>query len=519
MPADNRIDAAYEVERLLAFAVRKRIIEDQDVMYCRNQLLEELRLEEPYAGAVPAEALSSASEVLERLLDYAADAGILEENTATHRDLFDTRLMGCLMPRPSEVVREFRRLSETQGIQAATERFYNLSIDAGYIRMDRIRRNMYWNTATEYGELEMTVNLSKPEKDPREIALLKNAPSVAYPKCLLCADNVGYAGRINHPARQTLRVIPLTLDNEPWYFQYSPYLYYNEHCIVLNGRHVPMTISERTFRRLFDAIEQLPHYFVGSNADLPIVGGSILNHDHFQGGRHVFPEERAAVVRTFTHPEFADVRAGIVKWPMSVVRLSSTDREQLEASASAMLTAWRAYSDESAGIIARSGDTPHNTITPIARRAQDGAFELDLVLRNNRTSGEHPEGIFHPHRERHHIKKENIGLIEVMGLAVLPGRLKDELSEIAGLLTGRSEEDGWRRQESQPLYKHREWIARLLAEHGTAMEEAAAWQLLQDEVGRIFLDVLSDAGVYKQDAEGQAAFAAFLRAAGFRETE
>ncbi|MCI3923078.1 UDP-glucose--hexose-1-phosphate uridylyltransferase [Paenibacillus sp. TRM 82003] len=512
----NTIDAAYEVERLLAYAVRKALIDKFDVTYCRNALLELLAVEEPYAGDPPNEALDAPTEILERLLDDAAARGVVAENTLTHRDLFDTRLMGVLTPRPSEVVREFRRLASGEGVQAATDRFYALSIDSAYIRMDRIRRNLYWRAATDYGELEITVNLSKPEKDPKEIALLKNAPSVAYPKCLLCADNVGYAGRINHPARQNLRVLPLTLDDEEWFFQYSPYVYYNEHSIVFHGKHVPMTISANTFHRLLDFLEQFPHYFIGSNADLPIVGGSILNHDHFQGGRHAFPEEKAPVTRTFAHPECPDVRAGIVRWPMSVVRLVSHNRTQLQKAASAMLDAWRAYSDESVGVRAFTGETPHNTITPIARMTANGEYELDLVLRNNRTDGEHPEGIYHPHRELHHVKKENIGLIEVMGLAVLPGRLKDELSAIAELLTGASTDDAWSTDESHALHKHADWIRRLLAEHGASMPPADAERLLQDEIGRIFLTVLTHAGVYKQDESGQRAFAAFLQSIGYR---
>lgn len=560
--APGAAEAAYEVERLLAFALQRGWIEPYDAAYARNSLLDLLRLQEPYGGggaqghaqlhervqpheraqlheharpnvqphsSALAPAPESAEEPLSRLLDYAAAAGILEADTLTHRDLFDTRLMGCLLPRPSETVRRFRDITERDGVKAATDWFYALSIDSDYIRMNRIRRNLYWLAATEFGELEITVNLSKPEKDPREIAMLKNAPSSSYPKCLLCADNVGYAGRLNHPARQTLRVIPVTIGGEEWFFQYSPYVYYNEHCIVLSGEHVPMRVTERTFERLFDFLDAFPHYFIGSNADLPIVGGSILNHDHFQGGRHVFPEEKAPVTKTFVHPDRPDVRAGIVKWPMSVVRLRSRSRESLSRAAVEMLEAWRAYSDESVDVRAFTGDTPHNTITPIARFAGDGSgeYELDLVLRNNRTSEEHPEGIFHPHRDLHHVKKENIGLIEVMGLAVLPGRLKDELAAIRDLLTGRSQDGGWRSgigsgasgngaAGEHPLAKHAPWIERLLATHGTNLAEDKAEALLRDEVGRIFLRVLSDAGVFKQDDKGQAAFAAFLASVGYR---
>lgn len=521
----SAVDAAYEVDRLLQFALAKRLIEPVDVAYARNALLELLALAEPHGGPAPAPAdvPEAPEDPLDRLLDYAAAAGLLEADTLTHRDLFDTRLMGCLTPRPSEVAREFRAIAASEGVRAATDRFYQLSIDSAYIRMDRIRRNLYWRTPTDFGELEITVNLSKPEKDPREIALLRNAPVASYPKCVLCADNVGYAGRLNHPARQTLRVIPVELDGEGWHFQYSPYVYYNEHCIVLHGEHVPMRISDRTFDRLFDFLDAFPHYFIGSNADLPIVGGSILNHDHFQGGRHVFPEEQAVIARSFAHPELPDVQAGIVKWPMSVVRLVSSSRAQLRQAAVAMLAAWRAYSDESVGVHAFTADTPHNTITPIARMTAVGEYELDLVLRNNRTSDEHPEGIFHPHRDLHHVKKENIGLIEVMGLAVLPGRLKEELAGIAALLTGESRDDGWRSDPAHPLAKHADWIARLLAaygagaeEGGAALSEAEAETLLQGEVGRIFLRVLSDAGVFKQDEQGQAAFAAFLASMGYK---
>jgi len=511
----SRADAAYEVERLLRYGVQKRLLESYDIAFARNALLETLRLPEPYEGPVPEEALSEPYEPLSRLADYAAAEGLLEADTFTHRDLFETRLMGFLTPRPSEVVREFRGIEAAEGVEAATDRFYAMSIDSSYIRMDRIRKNLYWRTPTEFGDLEITVNLTRPEKDPHEIALLKSAPSVAYPKCLLCADNVGYPGRFNHPARQNLRVLPLTIGGEDWHFQYSPYVYYNEHCIVFHGRHVPMQISDQTFERLLDFLDRFPHYFVGSNADLPIVGGSILNHDHFQGGRHVFPEERAPLTRTFANPAFPDVRAGLVRWPMSVVRLSSPNRAQLHAAASSMLAAWRGYSDESVGVLAFTGDTPHNTITPIARRKPDGAYELDLVLRNNRASDEHPEGIFHPHRELHHVKKENIGLIEVMGLAVLPGRLKDELGGIAALLTGRAADRGWETDEEHPLHKHADWIRGLIAAHGTSLGEGEAERLLQDEVGRIFLQVLTHAGVFKQDAQGQAAFAAFLQSIGY----
>ncbi|WP_274365435.1 UDP-glucose--hexose-1-phosphate uridylyltransferase [Paenibacillus thermotolerans] len=510
-------NAAYEVERLLQYALKKDLIEPIDIIPSRNALLDILRLPEPYEGEPPdsLETPELPAGILERLLDYALEAGILEENTGTHRELFDTRLMGCLMPRASEVVRRFGQTAANAGIVQATDDFYRLAIDSGYIRMDRIRNNLYWRTETEYGELEITVNLSKPEKDPREIALLRNAPAASYPKCLLCADNVGYAGRLNHPARQNLRVIPLQLDGEDWFLQYSPYVYYNEHSIVFHGKHVPMKISGQTFVRLLDFLDRFPHYFIGSNADLPIVGGSILNHDHFQGGRHVFPEEKAPVERSFTHPDFPDVRAGIVKWPMSIVRIASWDREQALRLAVMLLARWRAYSDPSVDVHAFTGETPHNTITPIARMTADGEYELDLVLRNNLTSEEHPEGIYHPHRYLHHIKKENIGLIEVMGLAVLPGRLKEEMSGLAEVLTGARKLEDVVSDDSGPLYKHAAWIEAIAAQHGTSMRAEEAEALLRDEVGRKFMEVLTCAGVFKRDEAGQRAFDRFLFSAGF----
>ncbi|UUZ82323.1 UDP-glucose--hexose-1-phosphate uridylyltransferase [Paenibacillus sp. P26] len=377
-----------------------------------------------------------------RLLDYAAETGLLEENTTTLRDLLEARIMGMLMPRESELVRRFWTTAKTEGAERATDDFYRLCIDSNYIPMARIRKNLYWLAPTEYGELEITVNLSKPEKDPKEIAMLRSAPQSHYPKCLLCIENVGYAGRLNHPARQNLRVIPLELSGDPWFFQYSPYVYYNEHSIIFDREHRPMTISKDSFGRSLDFIDQFPHYFIGSNADLPIVGGSILNHDHFQGGRHVFPMEKAPVEESFSHPDYPGLKLGIVKWPMSVIRISSHSRTQLLKVAGDILDVWKQHSDPENEIYAfteRDGvRTPHHTITPIARNNATGEYEMDLVLRDNRTSDEFPDGIFHPHPELHHIKKENIGLIEVMGLAILPGRLKGELEQIARRLPART---------------------------------------------------------------------------------
>ena len=512
--------AALTIERLLQFAMQNGLIEQLDVYTSRNALLDLFGLAEPYQGEVPTEKLSSPVVLLEELLDAAFEAGLLEENTTTYRDLLDARIMGLLMPRPSEVVHQFWNTAKTTSVEAATDYFYKQSIDSNYIRMDRIQKNAYWLAETTYGDLEITINLSKPEKDPKEIALLKTLPQSSYPLCLLCADNLGYAGRVNHPARQNLRVIPLELDGEKWYFQYSPYVYYNEHSIIFHEKHIPMKTTAHTFYRLLDFIDQFPHYFIGSNADLPIVGGSILNHDHFQGGRHKFPMEKAPSEKAFSHAEFAGVKAAIVKWPMSVLRLSGHNKQQLYMLASKLLEDWRAYSDAEADVLAFSEKdgqrVPHNTITPIARNNARGEYELDLVLRNNRTSEKHPDGIFHPHQHLHHIKKENIGLIEVMGLAVLPGRLQEELADIAKLLTGEAAFGREIREEaSHPLHKHAEWIEALLAKHGASLPQDEANALLQVEVGSKFMDVLLDAGVFKRDEAGQAAFGRFLAAAGF----
>ncbi|MEW9699298.1 UDP-glucose--hexose-1-phosphate uridylyltransferase [Paenibacillus sp. SI8] len=512
--------AALTIERLLQFAKQNGLIEHLDVYTSRNSLLDLFGIAEPYPGEVPAEKLDSPADLLEQLLDNAYEAGLLQDNTTTYRDLLDAKIMGLLMPRPSEVVRHFWNMAKTVNVEAATDYFYKQSIDSNYIRMDRIRKNAYWLAETGYGDLEITINLSKPEKDPKEIALLKTLPQSSYPKCLLCADNLGYAGRVDHPARQNLRLIPLELDNERWYFQYSPYVYYNEHSIIFHEQHIPMKITANTFYRLLDFIDQFPHYFIGSNADLPIVGGSILNHDHFQGGRHKFPMEKAPSETAFSHPEFAGVKAAIVKWPMSVLRLSGHNKQTLFKLASKLLDDWRAYSDAEADVLAYSEKDgqriPHNTITPIARNNARGEYELDLVLRNNRTSAEHPDGIFHPHQHLHHIKKENIGLIEVMGLAVLPGRLQAELADIAVLLTGEAARSETIREDANhPLHKHAAWIEALLAKFGTALTPAEADAALQAEVGGTFLDVLLDAGVFKRSEAGQAAFQRFLAASGF----
>ncbi|WP_308638467.1 UDP-glucose--hexose-1-phosphate uridylyltransferase [Paenibacillus silvisoli] len=521
-PTVSAQEALLLIERLVQFGVQRGMLEPPlDVYGARNALLELFGFQEAYEGDVPEERLDSAVSLLEPLLDYGASIGLIADNTTTYRDLLDARIMGLLMPRPSEAAARFRRTAEQEGIAKATDDFYRMSIDSNYIRMDRIAKNQYWEQPTEYGNLEITVNLSKPEKDPREIALLKTLAPSNYPKCLLCADNVGYAGRADHPARQNHRIIPLELQGEAWYFQYSPYVYYNEHSIVFHGKHVPMRISHETFARLLDFVEAFPHYFIGSNADLPIVGGSILNHDHFQAGRHVFPMETAAAEQIFVHPDDKSVTYSIVAWPMAVVRLNGRDKAAVLRAAGNVLDAWRAYSDADADIIAHSDkngvQVPHNTITPIARLREGGEYELDLVLRNNRTSEEHPDGIFHPHANLHHIKKENIGLIEVMGLAVLPGRLKSELEEIAAMLTGdRAYDNGT--LAGGPLEKHAPWIEEIVKANGANLTKARADAVLQEEVGRKFLDVLHDAGVYKCTVQGREAFGRFMFSLGLIHT-
>ena len=426
--------------------------------------------------------------------------GRIEDDT-TSRDLFDTELMGRLTPRPSQVIRAFRTRYE-ESPEAATDWYYQFSQDTDYILRYRIAKDVKWVAPTPYGDLDITINLSKPEKDPRAIAAAKTAPQGGYPKCQLCRENEGYAGRMNHPARQNHRVIPITIDGKDWFFQYSPYVYYNEHCIVFNGAHVPMKIDRSAFRKLLDFVKQFPHYFVGSNADLPIVGGSILSHDHFQGGRYTFAMEKAPVEKAVSFPGFEDIECGIVKWPMSVIRLRSADDDRLVDLAEKILTTWRGYTDEAAFIFAETDGEPHNTITPIARM-RDGKFELDLVLRNNLTTEEYPLGVYHPHQELHHIKKENIGLIEVMGLAVLPSRLKGELAALADALV-----EGRDIRADEALEKHADWAEELKMRYTFTRENAM--EILQKEVGVVFAKVLEHAGVYKCTDEGRAAFLRFI---------
>ena len=482
---------------LVQYALDTGLVEEADRVWAVNGLLEDLGLSdwEEVPGRVrPLE------EILGEILDWAVAQGRIEDGT-TSRDLFDTKLMGRLTPRPAQVRAAFAE-RYARSPEEATDWYYQFSQNTDYIRRYRVARDQKWIAHTDYGDLEITINLSKPEKDPRAIAAARSAPQGGYPKCLLCRENEGYAGRMNHPARQNHRLIPVTIDGKDWFFQYSPYVYYNEHCIVFNGQHVPMKIDRSTFRKQLDFIRQFPHYFVGSNADLPIVGGSILSHDHFQGGRHVFAMEKAPVERAVSFPGFADVEAGIVRWPLSVIRLRCGDDNRLVDLAEKILTAWRGYTDEEAVIYAHTDGQPHNTITPIARM-REGLYELDLVLRNNLTTPEYPLGLYHPHPELHHIKKENIGLIEVMGLAVLPARLKGELAELADALVQGADLRG-----SETLAKHADWAEELKTRYTFTAENVT--DILQSEVGAVFAQVLEHAGVYKCTPEGRAAFQRFI---------
>lgn len=497
------------IRALVKYGLDTGLVEKEDEIFTVNRLLELFKLDEmEEAGEenIPEAAKSADGEELEKILgemmDYAHEVGILPEDDITHRDLFDTKIMSMLMPRPSEVIRKFHELYE-KSPREATDFFYKLSQDSDYIRRYRIVKDQKWVAPTKYGDLDVTINLSKPEKDPKAIAAAKLAKQSGYPKCLLCMENVGYAGRVNHPARQNHRIIPVTIQDSRWGFQYSPYVYYNEHCIVFNGEHVPMKIEHGTFCKLFDFVKQFPHYFVGSNADLPIVGGSILSHDHFQGGHYEFAMAKAPVEKTFTIKGFEDVEAGIVNWPMSVIRLSSENTERIIALADHILETWREYTDEDAFIYAYTDNEPHNTITPIARKRGD-KYELDLVLRNNITTEEHPLGVYHPHAKLHHIKKENIGLIEVMGLAVLPARLKGEMEQLSeAILAGKDI------RSDEVLEKHADWAEEFLPKY-EKIDAENVHDILRKEIGLVFMQVLEDAGVYKRTKEGQEAFMRFI---------
>ena len=497
-----------EIRKLVQYGLLTGLVPEEDKIYTTNRLLElfgllELQdLDEAALAEVENTGVEDLEAILSAMLDYAYEAGLMEENSVVYRDLFDTKIMSVLLPRPSEVIRKFRELyKEDPG--KATDYYYKFSCDTDYIRRYRIKKDRKWIAKTEYGDLDITINLSKPEKDPKAIAAAKNAKQTAYPKCQLCMENEGYAGRLNHPARQNHRIIPVTIQGSDWGFQYSPYVYYNEHCIVFNGQHVPMKIEHNTFCKLFDFVKQFPHYFVGSNADLPIVGGSILSHDHFQGGNYEFAMAKAPVERSFTVKGFEDVRAGVVKWPMSVIRLSAADTDRIISLADVILNKWRGYSDEAAFIFAQTDGEPHNTITPIARKRREN-YELDLVLRNNITTEEHPLGVYHPHAKLHHIKKENIGLIEVMGLAVLPARLKGEMEQLkAAMLAGKD------LRSDEVLEKHADWVDEFSAKYDK-IDSSNIDAIVEKEIGLVFMQVLEDAGVYKRTTEGQEAFDRFI---------
>lgn len=496
----GKIDIA--VRKLICYGLENNLITAEDRIYAANSVIHKLGIDE-YDPPEENFADVELESVLKDILDYAVEKGIIEDSIV-YRDLFDTDIMGCLTPRPSEVINKFRQIYREKSPEAATDFYYKFSCDTDYIRRYRIAKDVKWTAETEYGTLDVTINLSKPEKDPKAIAAALNAKQSAYPKCQLCEENVGYAGRVNHPARENHRIIPVKINGERWGLQYSPYVYYNEHCIVFNCCHTPMKIDRSAFAKLFDFVEQFPHYFVGSNADLPIVGGSILTHEHFQGGHYTFAMEKAPVEETFVFKGFEDVKAGRVKWPMSVIRLNCPDYERLVELGDKILTAWRSYTDESAFIFAETDGTPHNTITPIARKRVNN-FELDLVLRNNITTEEHPLGVYHPHAELHHIKKENIGLIEVMGLAVLPARLKGEMELLADTLVNK----GVSAVRSDPvLEKHADWAEEFAPKYNITADNAD--DIIKAEIGKVFAQVLEHAGVFKRTEEGIAAFNRFV---------
>lgn len=488
------------IKKLVEYGIQTGLTPECERIYATNLLLD-LFHEDSYEEVEINPSELVLEEILKELLDEACQRGIIEDSI-TYRDLFDTKLMNCLMPRPAQIQERFWNAYAVSPEQA-TEFYYKLSQDSDYIRRYRIKKDMKWTVDTKYGTLDITINLSKPEKDPKAIAAARNAASASYPKCQLCMENEGYAGRTNHPARENHRIIPITINDSAWGFQYSPYVYYNEHCIVFNGEHTPMKIERNAFIKLFDFVKQFPHYFLGSNADLPIVGGSILSHDHFQGGHYTFAMAKAPIIENFTVAGFEDVTAGIVKWPLSVIRLQCKDEKRIIDLADHILKAWRSYTDEDAFIFAETDGVPHNTITPIARKRGD-LFEMDLTLRNNITTDEHPLGVYHPHAHLHHIKKENIGLIEVMGLAVLPARLKGELELLKEyILTGKDI------RSNESIEKHADWVEEFLPKYEN-INASTIENILQQEVGKVFCEVLEDAGVYKCTEEGLNAFRRFL---------
>lgn len=488
------------IKQLVDYGVSSGLIPENERVYSTNLLLE-IYGKDNFSDPDISETSLPLDEILNNLLDIAVDEGLIEDSV-TYRDLFDTKLMNCITPRPSQLQNRFWFLYETSP-KEATDFYYDFSQNTNYIRRDRIAKDLKWKVPSEYGDIDITINLSKPEKDPKLIAAAKNAPSSGYPKCLLCRENEGYAGNTNHPARQNHRIIPLRLGNSDWNMQYSPYVYYNEHCIVFNNRHTPMKIDTSTFVKLFDFVKMFPHYFIGSNADLPIVGGSILSHDHFQGGHYTFAMAKAKSVFSFEVPEFNNVSCEVLKWPLSVIRLKSDSTEDIVRLASHILVKWRNYTDEDAFIFANTDGKPHNTITPIAR-FRDGMYELDLALRNNITTPEHPLGVYHPHEKLHHIKKENIGLIEVMGLAVLPSRLKNEMNLLAEYIIKGKDISG-----NEAIAKHADWANEILSTRHDITSENVM-EVLETEIGKVFVKVLEDAGVYKCTPEGLESFKKFI---------
>lgn len=488
------------IKKLVIYGLEKGLITEYDKPYTINSLIELFQLDSYEDTDI--DDSNSLEDILTFLDDYAYDHGLIKENSVVYRDLFDTKIMGLLTPKPSQVISRFWELYKESPCKA-TDDYYKFSQDTDYIRRYRISKDMKWTINTEYGDLDITINLSKPEKDPKAIAAAKLMKQSSYPKCQLCTENEGYAGRINHPARQNHRIIPIEINNEQWGFQYSPYVYYNEHCIVLNNNHIPMVINRDTFSKLFDFVKLFPHYFIGSNADLPIVGGSILTHEHYQGGNYTFAMAKAPVDKDIKLRRFPELKAAIVKWPMSVIRLSSPSIQPLIEAGSYILNVWREYKDEDAFIYPYTGDEPHNTITPIARKVED-EYQLDLVLRNNITTKEHPLGVFHPHRELHHIKKENIGLIEVMGLAVLPARLKEEMELLKSYILNNKDI-----YSEESIAKHGDWVREFSADYAD-IHEGNIDEILKKEIGLVFMKVLEDAGVYKRTEDGQAAFMDFI---------
>ena len=486
------------IGELAEYGVKTGLIPESERNYAINLLLDIFHEDAYEANETKGEELE---DILKGLLDIAVDKGLIEDSIV-NRDLFDTRLMNAITPRPGEVIRKYQELF-ARSPKDATDWFYKFCGHSDYIRRYRAKKDVKWTVDTDFGVLDITINLAKPEKDPKAIAAAAKMAQSSYPKCQLCVENMGYAGRLNHPARQTLRIMPITINGSEWGFQYSPYGYYNEHCILLNGEHVPMAINEDCFKKMFDFISQYPHYMIGSNADLPIVGGSILSHDHYQGGNYEFAMAKAPIEKAFKFKGFEDVEAGIVKWPMSVIRLRCADHKRLTQLSSKILAAWRAYTDEAAFVFAKTDGVPHNTITPIARKKGD-SFEIDLVLRNNITTDEHPMGVYHPHKQYHHIKKENIGLIEVMGLAILPSRLVSELEAVKNAILNNDD-----LRASELTASHADWVEEFLPNH-PEFNADNAMDIIKEETGKVFLHVLEDAGVYKCTPEGRDAFMRFL---------